>query len=87
MDAFAHGLKIAAKIRADGVLTDFVKKRYASWDAGIGSQVEAGKVSFEDLERTMLEKGDAAANVSGAVASSMTTGAIRSACRSAISRT
>ena len=32
MDAFAHGLKIAAKIRADGVLNDFVKQRYASWD-------------------------------------------------------
>ena len=32
MDAFAHGLKIAAKIRADGVLSEFVKERYASWD-------------------------------------------------------
>ena len=29
MDAFAHGLKIAAKIRADGVLSKFVKERYA----------------------------------------------------------
>ena len=32
MDAFAHGLKIAARIRKDGVLKDFVKQRYASWD-------------------------------------------------------
>jgi xylose isomerase len=65
MDAFAHGLKIAAKIRADGVLRDFVKHRYASWDAGIGQKIEAGGVALEDLERYMLEKGDAAANVSG----------------------
>src|SRR4029077_15059897 len=30
MDAFARGLKVAAKLRADGVLKDFLKKRYAS---------------------------------------------------------
>ncbi len=65
MDAFAHGLKIAAKIRADGVLKDFVKQRYGSWDTGIGSKVETGSIGFEDLEKYMLDKGDAAANVSG----------------------
>ena len=65
MDAFAHGLKIAAKIRADGVLKDFVKQRYASWDAGIGAKIESGSAAFEDLERYMLEKGDAASNLSG----------------------
>jgi xylose isomerase len=65
MDAFAHGLKIAAKIRADGVLQDFVKKRYASWDVGIGQQIEHGKVGFEDLEKYMLEKGNPERNVSG----------------------
>jgi xylose isomerase len=64
MDAFAHGLKIAAKIRADGVLNKFVKERYASWDSGIGQKIEAG-ASFDDLEKYMLEKGDAAKNVSG----------------------
>src|SRR6201982_252448 len=31
MDAFARGLKILAKIRADGGLRDFVKKRSPSW--------------------------------------------------------
>jgi xylose isomerase len=65
MDAFAHGLKIAAKIRADGVLKDFVKKRYASWDTGLGREIEGGKVGFEDLERYMLEKGKPSTNVSG----------------------
>src|SRR5262249_51445964 len=64
MDAFAHGLKIAAKIRADGVLKDFVKNRYSSWDTGIGQKIEKG-AGFEELERYMLEKGDAEANVSG----------------------
>jgi xylose isomerase len=33
MDAFAHGLKIAAAIRKDGVLKDIVKQRYASGTA------------------------------------------------------
>jgi xylose isomerase len=65
MDAFAHGLKIAAKIRADGVLKDFVKGRYSSWDGGIGAKIESGSVSFEDLEKYMLDKGDASKNVSG----------------------
>ena len=65
MDAFAVGLKLAAKIRADGVLRDFVKERYASWDAGIGKQIEGGQAKFEDLEKYMLDRGDAAANVSG----------------------
>src|SRR5262245_28465560 len=65
MDAFAHGLKIAAQIRADAVLKDFVKQRYASWDSGIGQKIEGGGVGFEDLERYMLEKGDAVTNASG----------------------
>lgn len=65
MDAFAVGLKIAAKIRHDGVLRDFVKQRYSTWDSGIGQQIETGAVGFEQLEKYMLEKGDAAANVSG----------------------
>jgi xylose isomerase len=65
MDAFAHGLKIAAAIRKDGVLKDFVKQRYASWDGGIGAAIEGGKATLESLEEYMLAKGDAAKNVSG----------------------
>jgi xylose isomerase len=65
MDAFAVGLKLAARIRADGVLSDFVRHRYASWDSGIGQQVESGQARFEELEKYMLEKGDAAPNHSG----------------------
>ena len=65
MDAFAHGLKIAAAMRKDGVLKDIVKQRYASWDAGIGAQIEAGVESFDTLDAYMLKKGDADKNASG----------------------
>lgn len=65
MDAFAKGLKIAAAMRADGVLADMVKSRYSSWDSGVGAEIEAGKHSFESLEKYMLAKGDAAPNASG----------------------
>ncbi|MBN70509.1 MAG: xylose isomerase [Gimesia sp.] len=65
MDAFARGARIASQIRKDGILSDFVSKRYASYDEGIGAQIEAGSVNFSDLEAYMLEKGDSAPNSSG----------------------
>jgi xylose isomerase len=65
MDAFARGLKIADAIRRDGRLDRFVKQRYASWDSGIGEQIESGKVCLPELEAYMLKKGDADANTSG----------------------
>ena len=65
MDAFARGLKIAAAIREDGRLCEFVKDRYASWDSGIGAKIESGKAGFKELEAYMLKKGEADANVSG----------------------
>ena len=65
MDAFARGLKIAAAIRKDGRLAEFVKQRYSSWNAGIGEKIEKGKAGFKELEAYMLKKGDVAANVSG----------------------
>ncbi|HWL10092.1 MAG TPA: xylose isomerase [Planctomicrobium sp.] len=65
MDAFARGAKIAAAIRKDGILKEFVADRYSSYDSGIGKEVESGKASFADLERYMLEKGEATPNTSG----------------------
>jgi xylose isomerase len=65
MDAFAQGLKIAAAIRKDGLLADVVKKRYASWDTGVGAEIEAGRHDFASLEAHMLKKGDADKNTSG----------------------
>ncbi len=65
MDAFAKGLKIAAAIRADHALDDFIGKRYGSWDEGIGAKIEARTVGFDELETYMLEKGEVTPNVSG----------------------
>ena len=67
MDTFARGLKAAAAIRADGVLDDFIKQRYASWDTGIGADIEAGKVGFAELSEYMLKKGDVSPNEAGRV--------------------
>ena len=65
MDAFARGLRIAADIRREGVIDQFVKSRYRSWDSGIVAEIEAGKQNFDSLEAYMLEKGEANANESG----------------------
>jgi xylose isomerase len=65
MDAFARGLKIAAAIRRDGRLAEFVRQRYASWDRGIGRDIEKGKAGFKELSAYMIEKGEAEANTSG----------------------
>ena len=67
MDAFARGLKAAAAIRADGVLDDFLRQRYASWDSGLGAEIEAGKTDFAKLSEYMLKKGAPEANESGRV--------------------
>jgi xylose isomerase len=65
MDAFARGLKIAAAMLADGRVAGMVRDRYASWDSGLGAEIEAGKHSFESLSKYMLAKGEAAPNSSG----------------------
>jgi xylose isomerase len=65
MDTFARGLKIAAAIRKDGRLADFVKERYGSWDNGIGAKVEKGQADFAALEAYIMKKGDATPNTSG----------------------
>ena len=67
MDAFARGLKIAAALRADGVLSDFVKQRYASWDSRLGADIEAGKVGLAELTKYITDKGDIEPNESGRV--------------------
>lgn len=65
MDAFARGLKVAAAIRKDGRLAEFVKARYSSWDKDIGQDIELGRANFETLEKYMLKKGDVTPNTSG----------------------
>jgi len=65
MDTFARGLKIAAAIREDGRLDNFVKERYASWDKDIGYKIEKSRIGFEELEAYIMKKGEATANTSG----------------------
>ncbi len=65
IDAFARGLKIAAAIRADGRLDAILRDRYASWDRGLGSEIESDRHDFKSLERVMLDRGEATPNQSG----------------------
>ncbi len=58
MDTFARGLKIAARIRQDGRIADFVKERYSSWDSELGKKVAKGKSSFAELEQIALKLGE-----------------------------
>ena len=54
-----------AAIRADGELDRWLRDRYASWESGIGAEIEAGKHDFKSLEQHMLAKGDITPNKSG----------------------
>ncbi len=58
MDSFARGLKIAHKIREDGVLADFVSERYKSFKSGIGRKVMRGETNFRELERYIHKNGE-----------------------------
>ena len=58
MDAFARGLKIAAAIRKDGRLAEFIQKRYGSWDSEAGEKVERGEMTLEELEKMALANGE-----------------------------
>ncbi len=60
IDTWARGLRIAEKIIKDKQLATFVDKRYASYDKGIGKDIEAGKVDLEKLQAYILAKGDVA---------------------------
>lgn len=64
MDAFAVGLKVAAKLLEDKVFEDFKAKRYASYKDGIGKDIMEGKVGFKELEAYSLKNGTTT-NISG----------------------
>ena len=65
MDAFAKGLKVAAKIIEDGAISKIVDDRYSSWESDLGKKIESGNASFNELEELMLGKGEAETNTSG----------------------
>lgn len=54
MDAFAYGLLVADRIISDGVLDDFVYKRYISYEDGIGKKIADKKTSLKELEEYAL---------------------------------
>ena len=64
MDAFARGLKVAAKLLEDKVFEDFKDKRYASYSEGLGKDIIDGKADFKSLEAYALANG-ISPNVSG----------------------
>jgi xylose isomerase len=55
MDAFAKGLKAAAKMIEDGKIDRFIKQRYSSYSTGIGKDIVDGKVGFKELEEYVLK--------------------------------
>jgi len=60
MDTFARGLKVAMALKNDKALIKFVDERYASWYSGIGADITAGKVGFNELEAYTLKNGEPA---------------------------
>ncbi len=58
MDAFARGLKIAAAIREDGRLQEFVTNRYKSWTTGIGAKIASKSISLDEVSTYALSNGE-----------------------------
>ena len=48
-----------ASIIDDGVVGDFVKRRYAGWRRGIGARIMKGQASFQDMEAYVHKSGEA----------------------------
>ncbi len=60
MDAFARGLKIAARIIEDGWLDKIIAERYSEWDSELGKKIESGTAGFDEMEAYTLEHGEPA---------------------------
>lgn len=58
MDAYALGLRLAIRVREDGLLDDFIKERYSSYESGIGAEIVSGRATLESLEAYALQKGE-----------------------------
>lgn len=65
MDAFAAGLKIAARLWEDQVLEKGLSKRYQSYTQGMGKQIIENKVGFKELEAYVLKEVKDIQNESG----------------------
>lgn len=58
IDAFARGLKAAARIIHDGRFEQALRQRYAGWDERLGQDIEQGRLGFAQLEQYTLEHGE-----------------------------
>jgi len=64
MDTFAKGLLVANNLLADGVLEDFIEKRYNSYNDGIGKKIVENQIDFDELSKYAM-KNDKIINQSG----------------------
>ncbi|MFC0211693.1 xylose isomerase [Paenibacillus chartarius] len=55
MDAYAKGLKVAAKLIEDRVFEDVIANRYRSFREGIGADIVSGKATLASLEAYALQ--------------------------------
>ncbi|MDF2726020.1 MAG: xylA2 [Paenibacillus sp.] len=55
MDAYAKGLKVAAKLIEDRVFEDTIDRRYASFKEGIGADIVSGKATLASLEKYAMQ--------------------------------
>jgi len=58
MDAFARGLKAAAKMIKDKKFEKIIQKRYAGWNTAFGRQIESGAATLEDLDAYTRKHGE-----------------------------
>ena len=58
MDLFARALVIAEEVNTKSDIVKMKTERYASFDAGKGSEFEAGKLSLSDLRDLAAAKGE-----------------------------
>ena len=64
MDAYAKGLKVAAKLIEDRVFENVIEQRYSSFKEGIGLEIVSGKATLKSLEQYALNN-ELRKNVSG----------------------
>lgn len=58
MDCLARGLRAAARAKEDGVLDNFIKDRYKSYDGELGKKIEAGSATLEELAEHAMTLGE-----------------------------
>lgn len=55
IDAYAKGLKVAAKLIEDRVFEDFIANRYRSFEEGVGLEISSGRATLRSLEQYALQ--------------------------------